>query len=256
MSSRIFAKEELIRRVHEQNKKDEFYRIPALNYKGKTDDGKLYTEEIAAWLAGKIDEGMEEEILLQHANMQDSEKEQTSPIHPKGPQKYSAGSNRDEENIAKRLMEQNNLQVHNFAATQVVDFQVPINRVNHSSQGKVDLILTNNCQTIIGELKDADSPETLLRAMVEIRTYQQKIVQYGFVKDRFVKSYGHKSIQPAVLFFENTQPWIDFLEMKKNNRPALDKLAKKWDILFFLVKTVGPMDMDVVQNNNFYLERV
>lgn len=258
--ARIYSEKELIKRIEEQSNDAEFYRIPALNYTGKTSEGCHYTEIIAKWLIEKWDSRKDEAILLQKANMQEPEKEQSSPIHleekRQGKIKYSEGSNRDEENIAKRLMEQEVLQVIDFPNTEVVDYQVPINRVWHSTQGKADLILVNERETIIGELKDDDSRETLLRAMVEAKTYTLKIVNYSFAKERFIRSYHHESIQPAVLFFENTQPWNDYLDMKAGNRIALQSLANKWDMLFFLVKTVGDIDKNVWKNNTFILEKL
>jgi len=38
----------------------------------------------------------------------------------------------------------------------VADYQVPVNRVEHSSEGKVDLVLADSRNVIIGELKDED----------------------------------------------------------------------------------------------------
>lgn len=122
--------------------------------------------------------------------------------------------------------------------TRAVDYQVPVNRRDGSEEGKVDLILVLDQETILGERKDEDSDETLLRAMTEIRTYQLKIQSCSSARKRFEESYHHRAVRSAVLFFagEKSQPCLDDTAMREGRYPNLAALAKAWDVMFFLVQ--------------------
>lgn len=245
--------EELMNRVENQRKDTQFYRINALNYTGRIENGDSYSEVLADWLY-QMSKDEEKEVLLRNAHMVEPEKWTAGPIQEeRGEIIFSEGSNRDEENIAKRMMQEGGSYVSNFPGTRLVDYQVPINRVLHSSEGKADLILVGDRHTYIGELKDMDSKETLLRAMVEARTYQLKINTYSFVHERFKRCYGHASIQTAVLLFEGTKPWKDFMQMRSQSNNSLQSLAAKWDILFFKVICHGSLDAGI-ENCVFELE--
>ena len=248
------TEKELMRRVEAQREKDPFYRINALNYTGCTEKGEPYSEVLASWLYN-MSEDDQKELLLQHSYMEESEKEKETerPIQEeRGEITFSEGSNRDEENIAKRMMQPGSSYVSNYDGTWVIDYQVPINRRGGSREGKADLILVNDNKkvTIIGELKDMDSRETLLRAMVEARTYQIKVTEYSFVHDRFRRCYQYDTIRPAVLIFEGTQPWEDYLLMQNKDTSSLRDLASDWNMLIFKVKRSGQADVDI--KNSIY----
>ena len=243
------TEKELMRRVEAQCNNMQFYRINALNYTGRTEKGEPYSEVLASWLCN-MSENDQKELLLQHSLMKDDKKETGTdrPIQEeRGKITFSEGSNRDEENIAKRMMQPGGSYVSNYDGTRIVDYQVPINRRSGSGEGKADLILVNDNkkETIIGELKDMDSPETLLRAMVEARTYQIKVTEYSFVHDRFRRCYQYDTIRPAVLIFEGTQPWTDYLLMRSKITSPLKKLASDWNMLIFKVRRPGRADAEI-----------
>lgn len=73
-----------------------------------------------------------------------------APIHQKSSITFTAGSRRNEENIAKRLMQLGAFTVSGAPGMCLVDYQVPINRIAHTSKGKVDLVFSMPGQIIIG----------------------------------------------------------------------------------------------------------
>ena len=111
----------------------------------------------------------------------------------------------------------------------IVDYQVPVNRVLHSPHGKVDLILSKGEKTILGELKDADSEESFLRAVVEIATYHTKIETNEVINKRFKACYSEAgAFVPAVIFFEGSRPFSDYHSDEMPNVRALaEKLGVK-----------------------------
>ena len=134
--------EELMRRVEVQREKAQFYRINALNYTGCTKKGEPYSEVLASWLCN-MSEDDQKELLLRHSCMTESEQEKKTdrPIQEeRGKITFSKGSNRDEENIAKRMMQPGGSYVSNYDGTRIVDYQVPINRRSGPGEGKADLI--------------------------------------------------------------------------------------------------------------------
>ncbi len=205
----------------------QFYRMSILNHTSCIKGGIRKSDILAEWLCGMTcDE--QNELLLMGSHMNKYEKQTVAPIH-KREDIVIRGTKREEENIAKRMMQLDN---------SIIDYQVPINRVNHSSEGKVDLVFKDNGLVIIGELKDWDSKETLLRAMIEIRTYQLKIEKNEFVKKRFKDCYGCENVKAAVLMFDGTQPCKDYC-MMRDKMKNLYNLAKQWGIMFYEVKNKG-----------------
>ena len=137
---------------------------------------------------------------------------------------FSENTNRDEENIAKKLMLQG--EIGGYA---IVDYQVPVNRAYGSKNGKVDLILSKDSDIILGELKDADSEESFLRAVVEIATYHTKIERHESINKRFKTCYsGVGNFVPAVILFEGSRPFADYSNDEMQNVRALaEKLGVK-----------------------------
>ena len=236
---RIMCNDELTASVESQREEEEFYRINAVNYKGKTDGGIRYSEVIANML-NDLEEEKLEEFLKNNSHMGPEKAYPAEPIHKADEISYAEGSNRNEENIAKRMMQLGTIREMSGADVNVVDYQVPVNRAGHSHEGKVDLVLDTGSQILLTELKDEDSNETLLRAMVEAKTYYTKITDPRIDNDaykRFVRCYGSKEMRPAVMIFEgeDSQPWTDFDEMQNGDMPTLRELLIKWHIVIYKV---------------------
>ncbi len=81
------------------------------------------------------------------------------------------------------------------------------------------------------------------------------MTEYSFVHDRFRRCYQYDTIRPAVLIFEGTQPWEDYLLMKNRGTSPLRELASDWNMLIFKVKRSGQADVDI-KNSIYEMELV
>ncbi len=115
---------------------------------------------------------------------------------------------------------------------------------------------------MIGELKDEDSPETLLRAIVEAKTYQLKIQRCTTSLKRYTSCYAPglpilpERIQSALLIFsgEKSQPWNDYSNMK--NDSWLRLLITRWNMMIFVVVPAGNSGKRPHQVRKYYLKRL
>ncbi len=266
---RIMTRDELLsERIVEQSRGTEFYRIPALNYTGICADGTSYSEVIAEWLYSHFETEEKLSSFLvtgSHMNKEEEKEEYLAgPIHPREKIKYSRGSNRNEENIAKRLMQMEFLEISKCPDMKLVDYQVPINRVRYSAEGKADLVFSDGTRIMIGELKDEDSSETLLRAVVEVKTYQYKIQSCESSLKRYTACYAKEAkehpihIQPAVLIFagKDSQPWRDYTAMMKMNDSWMKRLISKWNMKIFCVVPEEDMSEKPYEERDYYIEQV
>lgn len=223
-----------------------FYVNGILNYKGKSAEGDYYTEVVSQWLLSKTNSELEQ-LFLAGAEIFDEKVWPERPIHTKDDIVFSENTNRDEENIAKKLMLQE--KIGDYV---IVDYQVPVNRVLHSPHGKVDLILSKGEKTILSELKDADSEESFLRAVVEIATYHTKIERHESINKRFKTCYsGVGNFVPAVILFEGSRPFADYSNDEMQNVRALaEKLGVK-------VVEISPAvkGRENIMNTEFFLKQ-
>ena len=145
----------------------------------------------------------------------------------------------------------------------VTDYQVSVNRASQSSEGKVDLVLTDQGQIVIAELKDEDSQETLLRAVVEAKAYQYKIQGCKTALKRYASCYAPGTpnvnwLQSAVMIFagEKSHPWSDFDEMSKRKDSWLKKLITAWDMKIYLVTENDAIKNKPYHERNYSLIRI
>ena len=222
-----------------------FYANGILNYSGRSRNGNYYTEVVSQWLLSKTHSELKG-LFLTGAEILVEKKWPEKPIHTTEGIVFSEDSNRDEENIAKKMMLQGKL--GDFV---VVDYQVPVNRAYGSQNGKVDLILSKGERIILGELKDADSEESFLRAVVEIATYHEKIKHDESINKRFKSCYsGVGNFVPAVILFEGSRPYSDYHNIEMPNaRTLAEKLGVK-------VIGIGPAvkGRENIMNTEFFLK--
>lgn len=151
-------------------------------------------------------------------------------------------SNRKEENVAKVLFALFSDKSRRTLGElgNIFDHQVPLRKVKNDEAGKIDLVSYDQEKQKIWliEMKNKENHETLLRCILEIATYYQILNKPSFVKDYELLEMDHAavdSIHKAVLVFEDSSQSSDLEEMKKGNRPQLEKLSKLLDIEFFLL---------------------
>lgn len=271
---RKLTKDEVLRKIHEQMVGLElpFYRTPVLNYTGECVDEDVlfsYSEIIARWLYDSFQTLDDMTVfLLKNSHMSPERKFPFEPIHHKETITFTSGTERNEENIAKRLFQIEHFSLSGFRKMQLMDYQVPINRRQHSTEGKVDLVFALDNQIVIGELKDEDSHETLLRAVVEAKSYQCRIESEVTSLYRYVSSYLPKHIadmetytfgkliQPAVFIFSDkaSQPWRDLERINANEPSYLRKLIAKWDVMIFKIVVLN--DTIDLKNREYGIVRV
>lgn len=250
---------------------EELYNIDALNYKGISTEGIPYSEIIAKWLYENFyEEESLIELLRRNSDMKDDSDDNetlSGPIHDPKKVKYNEKSGRNEEKIAIRLFQLGELDVDgDFGCTKmkVIDYQIPVHYVDPvQKEGKVDLVLLDRGQIVIGELKDEKSSETLLRAVVEAKTYQYKIQNCKKALKRFVSCYAPqfpdtKWLQPAILLCAGakSRPCADFDRMMKNDDSWLRKLIRKWDMKIYLVASNDVQEGKPYQERYYHLERI
>lgn len=239
------------------NMTEDVYKRKEVNYQSVTNDtNEYYSEVVAAQILQKyniLDSSALKKYLFPE-NKMTVEKERTyDVIHKPENIEINNKSKRNEENIAKNSLKISLCSDDNY---EVIDYQVPVNRVQYSKQGKIDLILRNNDKNIIllAELKDERSKETILRAVTEIKTYLTKIEANDSSYKRIKESYKNSSVDsvkilPAVIFSNdkdqklkevrkglikvNNRPKHEFNEMIQGNMPYLYQLCKAWNIEFF-----------------------
>lgn len=166
-------------------------------------------------------------------------------------------SNQTEKTICKRLWEQDYMYEKGEGVNKpnskmnIIDFEVPVIYSKYSVEngkdtnnrcsgnGAVDLVAKAGNILYLIEAKDYKSEESLLRCIAEIRTYYEKIINHKkrdrehLSAEEILKySYGVSKIVPAIMIFEDTQPYDNLKEI--SHCKYLNKLAK--DIIFFKIK--------------------
>lgn len=236
------------------NKIEDVYKRREVNYQSVTNDtGEFYSEIIAEEILknyNNLNKKQFENYLFPTRELKNEKIREYKIIHDSQNIKINNESKRNEENIAKRALQSVLISNNDY---KVIDYQVPVNRIQYSKQGKVDLILRNDKDNILllAELKDEKSQETLLRAVAEIKTYFTKIEANKDAFVRITESYKNNSeikILPAVIFCNSekiaevnndgyikvlNRPKYEFNEMIRGKRPFLSQLCKACNIEFF-----------------------
>lgn len=213
----IYKEEQIIQNLEEGAKNiATFYQLKCINYRGKSTEGKYYTEIIAEWCLQHLDlfEGMK--VIKREQNYK-------TASH-KDPQKTY--TNRKEEDLAKEMRLRG--EIKNVG--QILDYQVPINAHKQDKAGKIDLLALdreNKCLRIL-ELKKPDSPETLLRCVLESFTYL-KLVDREKLKDEYIPAEirGCTEVIANPLVVDNGRQMDEY---RAADRPKLHELMEKWNM--------------------------
>lgn len=225
-----YKKEEIIKLCKEASiDMKSFYNAKMVNYKGKAKDASLYyTEIIAEWLLenfycfNDIKEISRKNKYKISAHIANIEKE----------------TNRQEEMLAKRIYQQKKVGELEF-----LDYQVPLkNKNTDKGVGKIDLLAVNHKEkcVYIFELKKEESPETMLRCVLEGYTYLKIVCPKKLFSDYGLVDKSYK-LKAAPLVYMNG---FQHREYKCSKRVCLHKLMKKLDCTPFYII---PKTMFVIQ---------
>ena len=196
-----YTKEEIINLCQQHiERPDYFYQQNFVNYRGKcTDCDELYTEVIAEYILHNL-----EKFKIKTISRKSSYKVATH----RGI--INVNSNRVEEKMAIGMF---NKTYEEYG--KVIDYQIPLkNSNNDKGVGKIDLISLKGDTLYLIELKRTDSTETLLRCVLEIYTYINRVDHAKLLKDYKLDS--NITLVAAPLVCENGYQHNEFLENKQS----------------------------------------
>jgi hypothetical protein len=214
-----YKKSELIRKIRESGKP--LYQRPCVNYTGVTTDTKeRYTEVIAEHLLANLDEFRNG---FETVTRQKSYKVKGHSVEPYTFDPTDTTVRRKEERLARSL------RGHRYSncRLQILDYQIPlkdaraVTNKENEGLGKIDLLGSVSDGLVVIEFKRPDSPETLLRCILEAYSYWATVDREKLAKDFNREG---ESVYAGVLIYEDSQPSKDFWA-----RPS-----KVWDLMVAL----------------------
>jgi hypothetical protein len=161
----------------------------------------------------------------------------------------NADSTRKEEKFALQMYLASKVNKQPFGVLgHIFDYQVPLNEKKSDGYGKIDLVSENEKEVWLIELKHCHSTETLLRALLEIESYE-RILELS----KFYTSYPvhrDKPIRKAILIGcnpsdskppKNTTILDDLMQLKKcsENMKKIQALLDLYKIEVFLINGHG-----------------
>ena len=230
--SKKYSREELISRCETAlNKVEEFYNQNFVNWTGTVKDCKdvFYTDVIAEFVLENIGTFFDK-IKTNTRNSSYKCDNHNGAFNP--------DSNRIEEITAIRLFLQSQKGKTFKGFGKVIDYQTPLRNKEGDSQKAIDLLSINNDTLYILELKKIDSPETLLRCILESFTYSKVVDDKKLIAD-FNLSPIIKKVVPAPLIFKakDSQPWLDY---KRKNPSIMQLISKMGEEVFFIEEVSSP----------------
>lgn len=243
---------------------EKVYALPIINHKGEMKDSKIpYTEFI-------IEELYTQGFFIDNDELQDTDKvfrkgknpqtgeeiikddfptKKISRINPITRQKsyytkshsnpkINVNSKREEENFIKGLKIENH---YNDTIGEVLDYQIPLRSDENDKNIKCFDLLTYKPEAnelFIAEAKKDKSPETLLRACLEVQTYFQIVdrnkLKLDFTEEGFIGS-ENVHVKKAVLIFEDSQAAKEYNEVIIGKRPNLERLLEDLNITVWVI---------------------
>ena len=109
----------------------------------------------------------------------------------------------------------------------VIDFQIPL---VDGGANNIDIMFEKNGKCHIAEAKKFESPETLLRCILEIETYYQQINWPRFIDEyKFEK----KDVIKTILVPEDSEAYKEYRVMKEGYLPYLNRLFNLFNIQMY-----------------------
>ncbi|MDR0897103.1 MAG: hypothetical protein LBN04_04530 [Oscillospiraceae bacterium] len=209
----------------------ELYKQEFINWRGApTDTEEAYSEAISACL-------LLPENLARFEAIKPIRRESSYRVDHND-QGRTGASTRQEELSAIEMVKCERLYEH---LGEMLDYQVPLKNKRTDKAGKIDLLAYHrgdNTLRII-EYKTKETPETLLRCVLEIYTYYRTVCREKLCKDFGVDK---AQVRPAILVYKDSTPHGDYLDEKK---PNLRALMGEWGIELFVI-TGGNCPADYV----------
>lgn len=118
----------------------------------------------------------------------------------------------------------------------LLDYEIPLkNSLKDKGVGTIDLLAINDDKrkAYILELKKEDSPESMLKCVLEGYTYS-RIVDKKRLFDSFDIPEDYMLV-PAVFVFKHKEQWNQIQELKAGKRPMLKDLIKQLSVETFFI---------------------
>lgn len=199
-----------------------FYAQNLVNYQGICPDAQMpYTEIIAEYLIDHLS-AFTAGIPQIHR-----ETSYSTPTH-KG--EFDPASNRTEELTAMKMFNYCKTGEQYAKIGTILDYQVPLKNKRSDQAGKIDLLSYNGHVLRVLELKKPDTPETMLRCVLEGYTYLRTADTAKLLADFQLPANTPVKASPFV--FENSLPHQEYLA----DRPNLKKLMALLDSEPFFIR--------------------
>lgn len=209
-----------------------FYTQKFVNYQGICPDAHVpYTEIIAEFLIDHLSE-FQGGIGIIHRK--------ASYYTPKHIGVFDPNSPRTEEITAMKMFNYCKAGKRYAKIGTILDYQTPLKNKSSDQAGKIDLLAYDGSVLRILELKKPDTPETMLRCVLEGYTYLRTVDTAKLIDD-FNKGISGLTIQKntpveaSPFVFENSLPYKEYF----SKRPRLIDLMKQLDSHPFFIREVS-----------------
>ena len=216
-----YSKKEIIQQLENCKLPSQLYKLPCINYRGKSKNLRLfYTEIISEWILENLGIFAKIQTITRESNYHSNSR--NGLINTK--------SNRREEQLAKQIFNQGCFS----SIGKILDYQTPLKNKQTDRIGKIDLLAYSKSQKTLHllELKDSNSTETLLRCILEIYTYFCTVDKQKILSDFLLPP--DTKISCASVIFPNSKPYLDWIS---TDQIFTKQLLKQLDIELFTLST-------------------
>lgn len=217
-----------------------FYKSAIVNYRGvPTDSNMPYTEVIAEFLTKKDNLDKLNSISEQdRTKNRDSYNMNHEGAYP-GCKSFDEVDHESEKIIAIDLFRQCR-EDGPFAGTigRIIDYQTPLKTKQSDPYGEIDLLSVDDekHKIYILELKKdksqkiKESPETLLRCILEAYTYYKLVSKTKLLENFGLSGYCSDDIVISPLVFKSDEQYEEWDKMKRGERNNLKELIRKLEV--------------------------
>ena len=140
--------------------------------------------------------------------------------------KFNKDSKRRENNIVRFLYKYKEESIIKNTLGEIIDYEIPL---TEGTKNNIDMLaITDDCVNIIEWKTDSKScSDSLLRAIMEITTYEYELDKETLIEDFELnkRGYNSKSFKKIIAIFDNTRPAITYRAIL-NEKKEVSKIAE------------------------------
>lgn len=217
-----YSKDEIINRLEAyigMNGVRTLYQADFVNYRGRVEGDKPYTEVIAEYLLEHIGLFSGDWTISRTQGYNVSSQHDQVSDNP--------DSNREEEQIPHAMKGK----TYPYIGT-ILDFQIPLKKKQEDKAGKMDLLSYDKESKVarILELKKKDSKDTMLHCVLETYSYL-KTVDHNILKDSY--NLGDCELKASPLVYKGSEQEKEYLSLWGGGN--LRKLMYQLDMVPFFI---------------------